>query len=159
MDETDVWVFNRTDAAPTFPCAVFSSRKLAHEWIAEKQPKGILTKYVLNTPDDPTFPEHYYFETAEDYIWFETLPERDLSMDELGRGAKPAYVDEQERQSKKEVGESRKYSWNIPIGMYREIEHIAKTEGVPFPRALQRLCRRGIQAWRGERGMVERDDS
>lgn len=68
--------------------------------------------------------------------------------DSFGRGVKPASVTEEERRSKREVGGTQKYSWNIPIGMYRELQHIAEEEHMAFPQVLARMCRGGIQAWR-----------
>lgn len=66
-----VWVFNVTGEMSFFPHAVFSTRKLAEDWILEKRPVGVLTRYVLDKPGDPDFPEHYHYEDEDDYAWLE----------------------------------------------------------------------------------------
>ena len=65
--EVIVWVFNRTGEFNFFPCAVFSSKDAAKKWILETRPSGVLTKYFLDKPDDPDFPEHYHYEDEWDY--------------------------------------------------------------------------------------------
>lgn len=71
--------------------------------------------------------------------------------DRLGRYKRVASVSEKERASTKEVGESRRYSWNMPIGMYKEISYVAETEHINFPRAVLMLCRRGLKLWREQK--------
>lgn len=71
-------------------------------------------------------------------------------MNDFGRSGGVASVTEQERLSTKEVGESRKHNWNIPIGIYRELEHIAQVENLTFTKALLLIVRKGTQAWRKE---------
>lgn len=41
-----VWVFNGTGSS--LPCAVFSSRELAEEWIGREKVSGILTAYPVD---------------------------------------------------------------------------------------------------------------
>jgi hypothetical protein len=70
MREDSVWIFNRTGEFQFFPCAVFSSKKLAIDWIVETKAIGVLTRYFINKPDKPDkpdFPEHYHFEEEDDY--------------------------------------------------------------------------------------------
>lgn len=69
-------------------------------------------------------------------------------MRDVGRFGSPASITEKERMSKREVGGTRKYTWSIPVGMYKEIKYIAEREGLTFPGAIQKLCRTGIQQWR-----------
>lgn len=71
-------------------------------------------------------------------------------MNEFGRSTGVSSVTEKERKSRREVGETRRYTWGMPIGMYREIAHISETEGMSFPKALLLVCRKGIQRWREE---------
>lgn len=66
-----VWIFNVTGEHQFFPHAVFSSRRLAEEWIVKVRFTGVLTKYFLNKPDNQDFPEHYHYEEDHDYAWLE----------------------------------------------------------------------------------------
>lgn len=67
-EDNSVWVFNVIGEHLFFPWAIFSSRSLAEDWIMEKRPIGILTKYVLDKPDDSDFPEHYHYQEEDDYV-------------------------------------------------------------------------------------------
>lgn len=72
-----------------------------------------------------------------------------------------ASVSEKERQSKKEVGGTfRMKNINVPIGMYRQIQHIAEVEGKTISGTVMSLLRIGIRTWRedGNKGQTSGEE-
>jgi len=70
--------------------------------------------------------------------------------DLLGRSGGVTSVTEEERLSTKEVGEIRKHTLNIPVGIYREVEYIATIENLSFAKTIALILRKGVQTWRKE---------
>lgn len=64
-----VWVFNRSGQYNFFPVGIFTTKKLAGEWILSTKQCGVLTRYYLNKPDDTDFPDHEHFEEDSDFDW------------------------------------------------------------------------------------------
>ena len=59
IKQDEVWVFMGDGAS--HPCAVFSSRESAENWISQQLVTGVLTAYVLNKSVYDWAIEHEYF--------------------------------------------------------------------------------------------------
>ncbi len=61
----EIWVFNGQGAA--FPCALFSSREKAEEWIESHQVRGVLTKYPVDISAYEQAIEEGWFTPTKEY--------------------------------------------------------------------------------------------